>query len=88
MIIFLAIAMFAIGSIVVPASDWVAQVPGKIAKVRAALEPVFDLYKNLDRFIDRTVSQIAVTPGADAGGPDRDSQLDARAARPARRRTC
>src|SRR6185369_6726630 len=47
MIIFLAIAVFAIGSIVVPASDWVAQVPGKIPKVRAALEPVFDLYKNL-----------------------------------------
>jgi len=61
MIIFLAIAVFAIGSIVVPASDWVAQVPGKIPKVRAALEPVFDLYKNLERFIDRTVSQIAVT---------------------------
>ena len=31
-------------------------------KVRAALEPVLDLYKNLDRFIDRTSSQIAVTP--------------------------
>ena len=45
----------------IPATDWVAQVPGKIPKVRAALEPVFDLYKNLDRFIDRTVSQIAVT---------------------------
>ena len=55
------IAMFAIGSIVVPASDWVAQVPTKIPKVRAALEPVLDLYKNLDRFIDRTASQIAIT---------------------------
>src|SRR3954465_3548903 len=59
-IIFLAVALFAIGSIVVPASDWVAQVPTKITKVRHALEPIFDLYKNLDRFIDRTVSQIEV----------------------------
>ena len=59
-LIFLAVAMFAIGSIVVPASDWVAQAPTKITKVRQALEPVFDLYKNLDRFIDRTVSQIEV----------------------------
>jgi len=59
-LIFLAVALFAIGSIVVPASDWVAQVPTKITKVRQALEPVFDLYKNLDRFIDRTVSQIEV----------------------------
>src|SRR3954469_18739212 len=38
-IIFLLLAMFAIGSIVIPASDWVAQVPSKISKVRATLEP-------------------------------------------------
>src|SRR5438034_8250296 len=60
LLIFLLLALFAIGSIVVPASDWVAQVPTKITKVRHALEPIFDLYKNLDRFIDRTVSQIEV----------------------------
>ena len=59
-VIFLLLAIFAIGSIVIPASDWVAQVPTKITKVRAALEPIFDLYKNLDRFIDKTVSQIEV----------------------------
>src|SRR5919112_4257543 len=29
-VIFLALALFAIGSIVVPATDWVAQVPSKI----------------------------------------------------------
>ncbi len=60
-IVFLAIAIFAIASIVIPATDWAAQVPHRIPKVRAALEPVFDLYKNLDRFIDRIVSQIAIT---------------------------
>jgi len=59
-IIFLFLAIFALGSIVVPASDWVAQVPTKITKVRDALQPVLDLYKNLDKFIDRTTSQIAV----------------------------
>jgi predicted PurR-regulated permease PerM len=59
-IIFLVVALFAIGSIVITASDWVALVQTKITKVRHALEPVFDLYKNLDRFIDRTVSQIQV----------------------------
>jgi len=59
-VIFMLLAIFAIGSIVIPASDWVAQVPTKITKVRAALEPIFDLYKNLDRFIDKTVSQIEV----------------------------
>jgi predicted PurR-regulated permease PerM len=60
-VLFLALALFAIGSIVMPASNWVAQVPSKIPKVRAALEPVIQLYKHLDRFIDRTVSQIAIT---------------------------
>jgi predicted PurR-regulated permease PerM len=39
----------------------VAQVPAKITKVRQALQPVLDIYKNLDRFIDRTVSQVAIT---------------------------
>ena len=60
-IIFLAIAIFAIGSILVPATDWVALVPQRIGKVRDALQPVLDLYKNLDRFIDRTTSQIAIS---------------------------
>jgi predicted PurR-regulated permease PerM len=64
LIVFLLLAMFAIGSIVVPATDWIAQVPSKIGKVRTTLEPVFDLYKNLDRFIDRTLSQIAIAPDA------------------------
>ena len=65
-LIFLMIAMFAIGSIVVPASDWVAQIPNKIDKVRHALDPVFDLYKNLDRFIDRIATQIQLSRGGGA----------------------
>jgi predicted PurR-regulated permease PerM len=65
-IIFLSFALFAIGSIVIPASDWVAQVPSKIGKVRAALEPVFDLYKNLDRFIGRIANQIQVSQASHA----------------------
>jgi predicted PurR-regulated permease PerM len=59
-LIFLAIAIFAIGSIIVPASDWVAQIPTKVGKVRATLEPVFDLYKNLDRFVGRITNQIEI----------------------------
>ncbi len=57
-IIFLAAAIFAIGSIVVPATDWIALVPHRIGKVRAALQPILELYQNLDRFITRTASQI------------------------------
>jgi predicted PurR-regulated permease PerM len=61
LIIFLVMAVFAIGSIVIPATDWVAQVPTKITKVRSALEPVLDLYTNLDRFLEKITAQIAVT---------------------------
>jgi predicted PurR-regulated permease PerM len=60
-LIFMLLAVFAVGSIVIPATDWVAQVPQKIGKVRDTLEPLFDLYKNLDRFIDRTLSQVAIS---------------------------
>ena len=60
-LIFLLLALFAIGSIVIPATDWVAQIPSKIPKVRSALEPVIQLYKHLDKFIDRTTAQIAIT---------------------------
>src|SRR4051795_13136659 len=60
-LLFLAVAIFAVGSIVIPARDWVSRVPANIPKVRATLEPVIQIYKHLDRFIDRTASQIAIT---------------------------
>jgi predicted PurR-regulated permease PerM len=60
-IIFLLIMAFAIGSIVVPAMDWVVQVPERIGRVQSALAPVLDLYKSLDRYIDRIFSQIAIS---------------------------
>src|SRR5881392_503400 len=56
-IIFLLMALFAIGSIVIPARDWVAQIPTKVPKVRATLEPVIQIYNHLYKFIDRTASQ-------------------------------
>src|SRR5688500_11610336 len=64
-IIFLMLTIFVIASIVLPAIDWVALVPERIGKVRAALEPLMDTYKNFERFIDRTLSEV-VTPVDDA----------------------
>jgi predicted PurR-regulated permease PerM len=66
LLIFLLIAIFAIGSIVVPASDWVAQVPTKIGKVRTELDPVFNIYKNLDRFVDRIANQVEISHASKA----------------------
>ncbi len=62
-IVFLAAMTFVIGSIVIPAIDWIAQVPQRIDKVRAALEPVLDLYKNLDTYVSRIAAQIELGQG-------------------------
>lgn len=67
-IIFLAMAAFAIASIVLPAIEWVAMVPERIDRVRVTLAPLLDLYNTLEKFIDRTVSQIAAS--TDTGGSE------------------
>src|SRR5829696_1241220 len=59
-IIFLLIMAFAIGSIMIPAMDWVVRVPERIGRVQEALAPVLDLYKSADKYIDQIFSQIAV----------------------------
>ncbi|HEX6219006.1 MAG TPA: AI-2E family transporter, partial [Sphingomicrobium sp.] len=61
-LIFLTMAIFAIASIVLPAINWVALIPERIGKVRAALEPVLDLYKAFDRFVERILDQVVITP--------------------------
>lgn len=61
-LIFLLLAVFAIGSIVLPAIDWVARIPERIVKVREALDPILDLYKSFDKFVGRIVAQVALAP--------------------------
>ena len=65
-VIFLMIAVFALASIVLPAIDWVALIPSRIERVTNALAPLLDLYSNLEKFIDRTASNIAIG-AADSG---------------------
>ena len=65
-VIFLMIAVFAIASIVLPAIDWVALIPSRIERVTNALAPLLDLYSNLEKWIDRTASNIALG-AADTG---------------------
>src|SRR5688572_30224420 len=62
-VIFLMMAIFALASIILPAIDWIALIPSRIERVRDALAPFLDLYSNLEKFIDKTFSQIAI--GAD-----------------------
>ncbi|HVF82786.1 MAG TPA: AI-2E family transporter [Sphingomicrobium sp.] len=62
-IMFLAVMAFAILSIVIPAIDWVARLPDGLVRIRTTLEPVMDLYKNLDRFMDRIWTQLPAAEG-------------------------
>jgi predicted PurR-regulated permease PerM len=58
-VIFLALATFAIASILLPAINWVQLVPERIDRVTTTLQPVLDLYATLEKFVDRIASQIA-----------------------------
>ena len=62
LLVFLMLAVFAIGSIVLPALDWVTLIPERIGTVRATLEPLLDLYKSFDRFVEGILSQVAAAP--------------------------
>ncbi len=59
-LVFIAIAVFAMAAIIIPAIDWVTLVPKRIDRVTHALAPLLDLYSNLDKFIDKTVARISI----------------------------
>jgi predicted PurR-regulated permease PerM len=59
-LVFLAIAIFALAAIVYPAIDWVALIPQRIGRVTDALAPLLDLYSNLQKFIDQTAARISI----------------------------
>ena len=59
-LVFLAIAIFAIAAIVIPAIDWVVLIPQRIDRVTQALAPIIDLYSSLEKFIDKTAARISL----------------------------
>ena len=59
-LVFLAVAIFALAAIVYPAIDWVVLIPQRIDRVTDALAPIFDAYSNLEKFIDRTAARVSI----------------------------
>jgi len=59
-LVFLALAIFALAAIVYPAIDWVALIPRRIDRVTEALGPLLDAYSNLQKFIDQTAARISL----------------------------
>ncbi len=61
-LLFLAVVNAALASIVVPAWQWVRILPERIDQIQHNLSPLIDLYSNLERFVNKTLRQMAAAP--------------------------
>jgi predicted PurR-regulated permease PerM len=62
-VLFLAVANAAVAAILFPASEWVRLLPERIGRIRETLGPLFDIYADLEAFIDDVARQFGPTPG-------------------------
>lgn len=61
-ILFLVAANIAIAAIVVPATDFFRLLPSRINRIQSNLQPLLDVYSNLEHYVNRTLRQVASTP--------------------------
>ncbi|WP_294095829.1 AI-2E family transporter [Sphingomonas sp.] len=61
-LIFLVAANVALASIIVPAWQWVRDLPNKIPQIQNNLKPLIDFYANLDQFVNKTLINFANEP--------------------------
>ena len=62
LLLFLIAANVALASIVVPAWQWVRILPDRIDQIQHNLSPVIDFYSNLEKFVNKTLRQMAAAP--------------------------
>ncbi len=68
--LFLIVANVALASIIVPAIEWFRLLPTRIDRIQENLEPLLDLYKNLETYVNRTLRQFAAgSSGAGVKAP-------------------
>ena len=63
-LLFIAIANIAVAAIVFPATEWFAELPDRIGRLRQTLAPLVDVYANLEAFIDDIVREFGRQPQA------------------------
>ena len=68
-ILFLTAVNVALASIVVPAWQWVRILPERIDQIQSNLSPLIDLYSNLEKFVNKTLRQMASSPQAQQVAP-------------------
>ncbi|UYY60211.1 AI-2E family transporter [Sphingomonas sp. S2-65] len=59
---FLVAANIALAAIVVPATQWIRDLPEKIPQIQDNLKPLIELYSNLDQFVNQTLMNFAAEP--------------------------
>jgi len=62
-VLFLGVANVAVAAIVFPATEWFRLLPGRIGRLRETLAPLFEIYANLERFVDDLVREFGRSPG-------------------------
>ena len=63
LVLFLVVANVAVAAIVLPATEWVRVLPERIGRVRETLDPIFDVYVTLERFIDDVLREFGSNSG-------------------------
>ena len=61
-LLFLTAANIALASIIVPATQWIRDLPARIPQIQANLKPLIDFYANLDQFVNKTLMNFAAEP--------------------------
>lgn len=61
-LLFLTAANIALAAIIVPATDFFRALPDRITRIQSNIAPVIDLYSNLEKFVNRTLRQLASGP--------------------------
>lgn len=60
-VIFVSVANMAVAAIVLPASEWVRLLPERIGRIRQTLEPLFNVYASLERFVNDVVEEFGTS---------------------------
>lgn len=63
---FLMLMNLALAVIVVPASSWFAMIPNSIPRIQRNLAPLINFYDTLQKFVDRTLTSVAIGTEATA----------------------
>jgi predicted PurR-regulated permease PerM len=63
-LLFIIAANIAVASIVLPAAEWVRLLPERIGRIRDTLAPLFEVYSDLERFINDIVDEFGPSAAA------------------------